>query len=396
MTASDRDSTIASEIGSSQPTRVPPALDPAFAPIDGRSAEALARFARTFASGLAYHGLDDTFDSRIDWASFLPDLDALSESERKEFARTRPPAALFLAFLRLYAVAQKDLDALTERHLDFYYREVLRLKERGPLPDRAHLLLGLKKTASELRIPRGTAFVTKDKTRFVATDEVFVHHATITFLRTLHRDPGSNALRYAAEAQSGDGLGGELPESDPSFHPFGYARDLPLATTGFAVSGPVLVLREGTRTITLTLGLRFTTVSPPEDVAVEAFFVEHARVLLSGAEDWIGPLALTSASVAKVAVTSTEVTESSDARTVTLVCEVPAEEPPVVPYDPTVLPGGFDTLAPVMKVTFEGDASPELAAALASAEVTSLKVKVAVTEMRDVTLESDAGKINPK
>ena len=41
-----------------------------------------------------------------------------------------PHYALFLAFLRLFSYARTETNTLTGRHLDFYYREVLRLRER--------------------------------------------------------------------------------------------------------------------------------------------------------------------------------------------------------------------------------------------------------------------------
>jgi hypothetical protein len=53
---------------------------------------------------------------------------ALAETFTK-WDRHEPHYALFLAYLRLFEYARSEANTLTGRHLDFYYREVLRLKE---------------------------------------------------------------------------------------------------------------------------------------------------------------------------------------------------------------------------------------------------------------------------
>jgi len=58
----------------------------------------------------------------------------------------RPHFVLFLAFLGLFKEAQARLNALTGRHLDFYYRQVLRIVEKGPISDRLNLVSILPRT----------------------------------------------------------------------------------------------------------------------------------------------------------------------------------------------------------------------------------------------------------
>src|SRR5690606_30538873 len=56
---------------------------------------------------------------------------------------------LFLSFLKLFKVAQSDLNELTNRHLNFYYNDVLHLSPKPAQPNKAHVLFTLTKNTSE-------------------------------------------------------------------------------------------------------------------------------------------------------------------------------------------------------------------------------------------------------
>jgi hypothetical protein len=159
--SSSQNSSISGAAGSSsQPTRFPAPLDSATAPLEDRTQAELAALARTFSKGLAFWHLSDQLDPNEAWPKFLPDLSSPVQAEA--LAATCPQKALFLAFLQMYEEARKELNGVTARHLEFYYREVLGLAPRGPVPDQAHIVASLKKTAAELLVPGGTAFKTKD------------------------------------------------------------------------------------------------------------------------------------------------------------------------------------------------------------------------------------------
>ncbi|HVG43242.1 MAG TPA: hypothetical protein VM890_00890, partial [Longimicrobium sp.] len=71
----------------------------------------------------------------------------------------KPPVALFDAFAHLFGTAQATLNTLVPRYADFYYREVLREPERGPVPDRVYLAFALEDGATAAaRVPRGATF----------------------------------------------------------------------------------------------------------------------------------------------------------------------------------------------------------------------------------------------
>ena len=142
-----------------------------------------------------------------------------------------PHYALFLAFLRVFEEARTEINTLTGRHLDFYYREVLRLKEKPAEPGHVHLLVELAKHASSHEFKTGELFSAgKDnlgiEVFFANNRDVVANQARVASLKTLYRHDDdksglSNERIYASPvANSDDGLGAELTSVDQSWHPF--------------------------------------------------------------------------------------------------------------------------------------------------------------------------------
>ncbi|MDQ8180558.1 baseplate J/gp47 family protein [Pelagicoccus sp. SDUM812005] len=376
--------TVSASPGTSQSERAIPALDPSTAPLDGRSDAQLAAFAQAFASQLAFWTSDKTFAPNVDWAQFLPDLSPENLPDAQRRAAREPQVALFLAFLQLYRHARGELNGLTARHLDFQYRQVLRLQAKPAQADHAHLVLQPKKNASSIVVPAGAAFSAKPDLRYTADIDSVIQPVSLNALRILASDPQQALPSHAAIANSLDGLGESLPEESPSWHPFGYQRDLPPARHGFAISSPMLVLQEGTRDIFITLDIHFSN-TPPSESETKSLFEDHASATLSGEEDWI-------------AANSIELDSyqlSGDTLTLTLQVSLAADADPIVPFDSSVLEGAFDTVAPVMKVSIDATAPASTSLAFSDSEVRGLKLKTVVSGMRDLTLENDHGRLDP-
>jgi hypothetical protein len=189
-----------------------------------------------------------------------------------------PHYGLFLAFLRLYERVRAESNTLTARHLDFYYREVLRLKEKGAQPAHVHLLGELAKAVPDHLMAEGTLLKAgkdaKGKDAFFALSrDTVLNQASVAAMQTVYRhdaepvaDGGHDAGRLYASpvANSLDGLGAALTPELPSWHPFhnklfadGALAQIrmPAATLGFAVASHYLLLAEGERSIDLRLTL---------------------------------------------------------------------------------------------------------------------------------------------
>lgn len=151
--------------GSSQASRQRPELDPAYAVLDGRTLADDLAFARAYAAGLLF--VDGSDQPRGDWQAMFPASDALREAAdyllapgrfgpEKAASHARPHFALLLAFLDLLGLARGQLNALSQRHLDHYYREVLRMVRKPAVADRVHLLLLPDERQARLQVPAGT------------------------------------------------------------------------------------------------------------------------------------------------------------------------------------------------------------------------------------------------
>ena len=162
--------------GTSQRDRHLPALDPTSVAIDERGHADLLAFAQALAGKLRFVPADAPADAGVDddnpatWAPFAshPDLSIadivayMADPRRASGERARwlgrPHFALLLAFLELLATARDQQNDLTRRHLDHYYREVLRLVPEPAVPDRVVVLLRLAARVDAAVLPAGTEF----------------------------------------------------------------------------------------------------------------------------------------------------------------------------------------------------------------------------------------------
>jgi hypothetical protein len=197
----------------------------------------------------------------------------------------QPHYALFLSFLQLMGHARDYMNTLTGKHLDFYYKEVLRLKEKPAEPNHAHLLIQLAKNRETALLKQKTAFnggkdsLGKEVTYTLDNDFV-ANMAAVKALKSVYNFD-SKLYAYPV-TNSDDGQGAELTSVDKKWHPFiGKTESNNLATLGFAISSHYLLLGENQRKIRLKLA--FTT--PP--VISQAAFCNAFDFLLTGEKEWI-------------------------------------------------------------------------------------------------------------
>jgi len=203
--------------GTSQTARMLPALDPDYVSVDERSLKDLLRFAREYGKELKYFNeknqamgdwrgfIDDDLDLD-ELLSFIQDPATLPSEKRDQFSR--PHLTLFLSFLKLLQEAQKQLNTLTQRHLDFYYQEVLRMQKKPGVPDQVNMLLKPQNQVTQVMIPAGTSLnagpdaIGKD--RLYQTDEdLVVSQAQVEKLSTVYAEKEMTGIREARESNLG-------------------------------------------------------------------------------------------------------------------------------------------------------------------------------------------------
>ncbi|MEZ4774817.1 MAG: baseplate J/gp47 family protein [Bacteroidia bacterium] len=227
----------------------------------------------------------------------------------------QPHMALFLAFLNLMKIARDHMNSLTKRHLDFYFKEVLQLKNRPEDPDEVHLIFTLANNFNSHLIPENTTFDAGADDNgadriYAANEEVVVNRAIIdpeVGLRTLFirknfdppievsTNPGEAVAEFtieniyaAPDADSSNGLGGVLPADFPTWELMG-SENMPFAETGFAIASPMLLLGEGTRTIRMVFQFRnlAATVAKYGRSRIKSELGNNVKIYLSGEKDWV-------------------------------------------------------------------------------------------------------------
>ena len=369
---------LIAELGSSQPGRTDPRLAPTHAPLDDRDTAALLDAVRAMAKRVQYPVHPPVLPVG-DWSAFFPTgtRDELAALVNRVDGNVPPHLALLIAFLRLSARPQALLNQFTGRHLDYQMREVLGFRPRGPLPDRAHVVVELKKGAARVEINPSHAFTAgKDATRveqlFRPVRSTVVGHAKVQQLCAVARSGAQ--LRFAPVADSADGLGAALAPTDPRWPPFGRSS-WPAAPIGFALASPLLRLAEGERQIELVMQL----VGLPSGVdaaALAAAFDAH----FTGPKGWLGPFAVGGVS-------------AGDA--VTLTIAVPASAPAVVDHVAAVHPHAFPAAMPVVQLLLRSNAQPGYAA-LMGVQVRSAQVRVRGRGLRGLVVENDQSTLDAK
>lgn len=273
--------------GTSRAQRLIEGLLPDYVRVDERKMEDLQSFAIKIAGELKFIKNEAPWTCE-DWSGFF-------DQKIQENQLTNPHFALFLAFLKLFSFAQQDINTLTQRHLDFYYRDVLRLKEKPAESDQVYLILKLAKHIQEHFLAKNTPFKAgKDdlgkEILFQTTDPNVINKAEVTSLMSLYKDENGR-LYKSPIANSADGLGAEILTEEMQWKTFGKpsklfpSQDRELATIGFAFASPILLMGEGTRKISLRVRL-----NPAEGLLEKLRTLaldETFEIWFSGDKEWI-------------------------------------------------------------------------------------------------------------
>ena len=102
--------------------------------------------------------VDDVFNAFYGFLIHLIDIsDQYLQYAVEQYPAHQPHMALFIAFLQLFKEAQDQMNGLTEKMLNFYYRDVLQLTEKPSISDKAYVVFELAKDVLTYDIAEGTA-----------------------------------------------------------------------------------------------------------------------------------------------------------------------------------------------------------------------------------------------
>lgn len=352
---------------------------------------------------IATHNLFTTiFDQFLkNYARVVNDGKLALEKTFTNWDRHEPHYALFLAFLRLFEYARTEANTLTQRHLDFYYREILRLKEKTARPGHAHLLVELAKHAPTHLLEAGELFKAgKDdlgREAFFANDrDLVVNQAKVAALKTVYRH-GNETVKGAAPtdrhfgrlfaspvANSDDGLEAKLTAVDQSWHPFynkiyqdGVLSEIrmPEAEVGFAIASHYLWMAEGERNVTLDFFVSEYSGESGDEWASEI------TCWLSSEDGWL-----------KKQPSSFKAISNNLFR---LTISLAGDEDSVIAYDQTIHGFEFDTTTPILIVYLAHHTSSRFIFPIfENTKLKKIQIQVNVNNVRNLSLSNDFGLID--
>lgn len=194
----------------------------------------------------------------------------------ENYPKHQPHTALFIAFLELFRIAQQQLNGLTEKHLNFYYKDVLHIKEKAAQPDQVNVIFELAKNATVCHLPKGTPLSAgRDSFGidqvYVTDRDMVINKAKVKEVKSVFIDQCPQGLIrgfYARQvADSKDGQGKEPVRENDWWNPYGWdahkyqnscgqiirhqGRDY--AKLGFAIASPQLRMEGGNRVVRLKI-----------------------------------------------------------------------------------------------------------------------------------------------
>ncbi len=286
--------------GVNQLKRSPLSLDPTTVKMDGRTRHDILRFLQALSTQIRFFDLNDQPNG--DWHVFFEALSSggkvQEEAQLNRLLLSRadwsPHLALLMAFLHVYSYAQRDLNTLSSRRLNFYYEDVLRLQRRAAVADRVHVLFELSKNAPPQLLQKGT-LLKAGKTaggamlQYALEDDYVINHAQVAALKSSYVDqhPSGNRIIFKSEDAT------LLRNGSSSWRPFGAPQlnrteglfPMEMVGIGCAVASPNFFLAEGRRVVTVTMHLKSRTQPLTDDLVVQSAL----DIKMTGEEGWITP-----------------------------------------------------------------------------------------------------------
>lgn len=215
---------------------------------------------------------------------------------KEELQKKHPPhLALLFTFLNIFRQLQNDLNGYTRKHLDFFYREVLQIKPGDAVADKAHIIFEIQKQLDKYLLKKGLKVKdgkdsNKQEIIFSLDDDIVVNKTEVAELRTLflnnHIIPDANkegknlslleGVYMAPDATKADGVEKDFTTDPRNFCTLGnkeskyrdpetkIIRPYPNARLGFILASPVLYLKEGRRTVNITVACQLQ--DPTDDL----------------------------------------------------------------------------------------------------------------------------------
>ncbi|BAY23219.1 hypothetical protein NIES2100_29830 [Calothrix sp. NIES-2100] len=310
-----------------------------------------------------------------------------------------PHLSLYFAFWEVMQPARDDLNRMTQRHLDFFYRQVLHLSDRPAEPDHAHLIFELAKSQTEYKLDGETRLIagidaSGVELSYKLDSETVIHKAQIASLKGLFLNSQEIAsgqepknllgLHISPQVNSFDGKGGDFPKEQAvkAWLPFGdQKRDR--GKLGLAIASNIFYLREGSRTLVFTLTFDKAPVTLKTSDLANIFTVDF-----SGKKGWI-----------KGEILPSQTSETSlEGQILKLAVNLGADKEPIEIYHPELDGAKLSINQAVARLQLQDEVLVNGLSAYSyfrNLKLTGLTISTKEIEVRDLVLQNDLSIINP-
>lgn len=189
-----------------------------------------------------------------------------------------PHLALFITFLHLYKYVQSDINNLTEKHLDFYYKDIIRMQPKTGVPDHVQLIFKLAANLKSYEIKAGERLQMelpdlRQKRIYELKESVTISQAQIKELKTQFLSQSKQIYNHDSESYFHDYR--LFCQTQPVITPADINKNKPIyswpllgedqnelserdrtmedASTGLIIASPILFAADGKRKFDLQI-----------------------------------------------------------------------------------------------------------------------------------------------
>lgn len=352
--------------------------------------------------------LNDLFDSIFNGMSNLQKLAREGYTSTLISQQHRPQAALILAFLRLLEYATVHMNHIPQRHLDYYYRQILKFSEEPVTPDKIYVHFLLKENRKNFLLAKGLQLSAgKDETGqdiiFETDKSLVVSQAKISRIHTFnlltqtHDSDESfpkidlDVATYDPEAIYQQKKDLNLFASDTS------AQITTLGPIGFLIASPILYLKEGKRKITLGFKFEKKTFEALVQSVKEGSTDTSNEVydkLASKFNETITVQATTEEGWTSIPQNSVSTTVKSEESYLEITLMLMPDILPIIKFD-SGLHGELDKIeAPSLRILLHPESPLAYIFLFKEIALERLTINVDVTDYRGLVLQNDLGLID--
>lgn len=354
--------------------------------------------------------LSDVFDAIFAGLSNLKRVARTHYRATFESKNHSPQAGLLIAFLRLLTYATDRLNTIPQRHLDFYYKDVLKFDLAPAYSDRVIVHFKLREGVQSCLLPKGSLLSAgKDKS---GQDILFSTHNTtvlgqgsVRLVHVVHQGKGLSGTSldrsaidirsYTAEMLNEPGTTSRSPVKTEE------ASDPTWPLLGLLIASPLLYLREGERNIVLQLeftkssfdrfveGVRAQSdAGSVRDVLlterVATSFVDNVEIHLTTKQGWF-----------RVPTSHIRVAfENSKERTLEMRIRLTTDLPAIVDFEPDIHGPSYAVCTPAMRLGVSSAAQFSHIRMWGDLVLSQARMDVSVKDCRRLWLQNDLGPID--